>query len=859
MGTPDYDRDLDSPLARPLRYDNVMYSFHFYAASHYAKMQDTLTRSISQGLPVFISECGVSEADGDGNVDLANAAEWFKLLEDNGISFAVWSLSNKKESSALIRYDSLSEESLEDDDLSYAGLWVRELIKGEDPLSIDVGEDIGWHRTSLSYYWRATLGNRGTRMVGYWPFLAAGSALIILLAFLIGKRSKVKKTMTYDDIPGAARALSGKERRLDIIRHVAIVLGTFFSMVYLFWRICFTLPKDDGVAMAANIILFIVEVLGFAESLIHYLGMIKAREHPLPEIEDSEYPDVDIFIATYNEDTDLLERTVNGCRHLRYPDKEKVHIYICDDNRRPAMKKLAAKMGVNYFDRPDNKGAKAGNLNCALARTSSPYVVTLDADMIVRRDFLMKTMPYFVLAEKYNQDKEDKDKIRLGLLQTPQCFYDPDVFQHALYSENQAPNEQDFFYRHIEPAKTATNSVIYGGSNTVLARQALEDIGGFYTGSITEDFATGALIENAGYVSLGLKEPLASGRTPHTFREHIQQRTRWGRGVIVTARKLKLFRLKGLSLLQKLSYWSSVVYWYSPVKNLIYILSPLLFAVFNIPVFATNWLELAVYWLPMFIMQDITLRLISGNKISTKWSGIYETAVMPGLFIPIVKEALGISLSTFKVTDKSAKDRKRKSDIRSMLPFIILSILSIIGLVRVCYLMFVRGYYGLLTLLMWMIRNLYFLIMSIFLVDGRDSDGEVVKVKDGEPVTVCKDNRKSDAVQMQGITTLLTEHSIDVYLDEPEGLKIGDAVKVVIDNSIYAATLKGVIIAISEAKSGAVGVHRIEILDMGNDYYEYLQILYDRIPTLPQSLHRDFGVLGHIWKNIALRLARSYR
>ena len=101
-------------------------------------------------------------------------------------------------------------------------------------------------------------------------------------------------------------------------------------------------------------------------------------------------------------------------------------------------------------------------------------------------------------------------------------LYDPDVFQHALYCEKRAPNEQDFFYRTIEPAKTATN--------TVLSRRALEDIGGFYTESITEDFATGLLIESAGYVSLGLSEPLASGQTPHTFREHIQQRTRWGAG-----------------------------------------------------------------------------------------------------------------------------------------------------------------------------------------------------------------------------------------------------------------------------------------------------------------------------------------
>ena len=68
-------------------------------------------------------------------------------------------------------------------------------------------------------------------------------------------------------------------------------------------------------------------------------------------------------------------------------------------------------------------------------------IVTLDADMIPKSDFLMKTIPYFA-------DAESRDPAHpLGLLQTPQCFYQPDVFQYAIYSEKRAPNEQDFFYR----------------------------------------------------------------------------------------------------------------------------------------------------------------------------------------------------------------------------------------------------------------------------------------------------------------------------------------------------------------------------------------------------------------------------
>ena len=629
--------------------------------------------------------------------------------------------------------------------------------------------------------------------------------------------------------------------------------STFLTLIYLCWRIVWSVPVDSGVpAVAGNLILLAVEILGFAESLVLYRNLMGLKKHPLPEIPEDAWPEVDLFIATYNEPTDLLRRTINGCCHLKYPDRSKVHIWVCDDNRRPEMRALAEEMGVGYFDRPDNKGAKAGNLNHALGLTSAPYLVTLDADMIVRSDFLLKTIPYFIDAELHQQSLPEEERLHLGLLQTPQAFYDPDVYQHALYSENRAPNEQDFFYRTIEPAKTATNSVIYGGSNTVLSRKAVEDIGGFYTGSITEDFATGLLIESAGYVSLALSEPLASGQSPHVYREHIKQRTRWGRGVIVTAKKLKIFRRKNLTLAQKINYWSSVVYWYSPIKNLIYLISPLLYAALAIPVFRCNWLEMLVFWLPMFIFQDLSLWLNSRGAISTKWSGIYETSLMPHMLIPILKESLGITLSQFKVTDKSARGGKREKDRKSMLPFIVLIVLSVIGLIRVLWIFNVTQTISVLILLFWIIRNLYFLIMAVFLVDGRDSDAENVKVYGAEPVQV-----RVAGKPYEGIATYLTEHKLTVFLDDSTELAVGDQAEVALYTENAQVSLKGVITDITFSRKSDARTQTIEILDFGDDRYEYWQLLYDRIPSLPQSLQRDFGVVTHLWQNIAHRVART--
>lgn len=861
VGTPEWDRNLGSAVLRPIKYGNIMYVLHFYSASHHEGLRGELSSAHDAGLPVFVSECGLTESDGNGDIDFASAAEWFTYLNENKISYAVWNLSDKEETSAIFKHGFNPYGPITDDGLSVTGLWVRELIQGKDPKSIPTPADVvrEGNKSRVRTWFTESLGERGKIAVYSWTkfaVIAVAAVLVGLLMEFVYHTIRSQKRLTYDDVVGANKETDKKKKRNRILSIAGLLLSICATLIYLMWRIIYSVPTQFGViAIVCNIILLFVEILGFVESLVLFMNLFSMKDHPLPKIPDDAWPEVDIFIATYNEPEELLRKTINGCKHLKYPDTSKVHIWVCDDNRRQSMRQLAESMGVGYFDRPDNKGAKAGNLNAALARTSAPYVVTLDADMIVKSDFLLKTIPYFVDVEIREKDKPEDEKLLLGLLQTPQCFYDPDVFQHALYSERRAPNEQDFFYRTIEPAKTATNSVIYGGSNTVLSRKALNDIGGFYTESITEDFATGLLIESAGYVSLGLPEPLASGQTPHTFREHIQQRTRWGRGVIVTARKLKIWGRKNLTVAQKVNYWSSVVYWYSSIKSLVYMLSPLLFAALAIPVFNCNWLELIVFWLPMFLLQDLCLRVNSKNSISTKWSGIYETSVMAHLFIPIIQESLGFSMSKFKVTDKSKRSVTKQTDVRAMMPFIIFIALSIVGIVRIISIFDIDQFVSFFILLFWIIRNLYFLAMAIFLVDGRDSDGEVVRVIDAEIASL----HKGDDTVYDGVTTLLTEHNVTLFLDECYDLAIGEKVSVTIYSNEIEVTVSGVISGINEGRSGRTVTYTVEILDFQGNELEYLQILYDRIPSLPQSLNRDFGLFSHMWQNIAHRVARTRR
>lgn len=217
------------------------------------------------------------------------------------------------------------------------------------------------------------------------------------------------------------------------------IFTIIFSSVYLVWRIFFTIPWTLGLwECIAGIVLAgaeTVTMLGMFELMICRMKNKNCNiEPPVPEAED--YPHVDVFIATHNEPADLLYKTINACMFLEYPDPQKVHVYVCDDGNRREIENLAKQLGAGYIGMAENTHAKAGNYNNALSKTSSPLIATFDADMIPRRSFLMKTVPYFMIRD-----------MPIGLIQTPQSFYNQDLFQFNLYSEKDIPNEQDFFFK----------------------------------------------------------------------------------------------------------------------------------------------------------------------------------------------------------------------------------------------------------------------------------------------------------------------------------------------------------------------------------------------------------------------------
>lgn len=131
--------------------------------------------------------------------------------------------------------------------------------------------------------------------------------------------------------------------------------------------------------------------------------------------------------------------------------------------------------------------------------------------------------------------------MKIGLIQTPQSFYNPDLFQFNLFAENTIPNEQDFFSKEVNIMRNSSNAIAYTGSNTIISRQAIMDIGGFPLKTITEDFETSVRIQKEGYITYATNEVQAAGLSTTTISSMFKQRTRWARGVIQSIQKYKSY------------------------------------------------------------------------------------------------------------------------------------------------------------------------------------------------------------------------------------------------------------------------------------------------------------------------------
>lgn len=130
VGSPHWDQDVDLPAADPIRgYDNLMYTMHFYAATHGKGLRDKTDDAIKSGLPIFISESAGMEASGDGPLDMKAWQEYIDWMEAKKLSWITWSVSDKDETCSVLKKSAKSEGKWKEEDLKESGLKVREFLR----------------------------------------------------------------------------------------------------------------------------------------------------------------------------------------------------------------------------------------------------------------------------------------------------------------------------------------------------------------------------------------------------------------------------------------------------------------------------------------------------------------------------------------------------------------------------------------------------------------------------------------------------------------------------------------------------------------------------------------------------------
>ena len=130
VGTNTWSQDVDSVVGNTLDDGNVMYVVHFYAGTHKENIRNKISTALNAGVPVFISECSICDASGNGGIDYASANEWLDFMNSNQLSFIAWSLSNKAETSTLISSGCSAKSGWSDGDLSETGRWFKSAISG---------------------------------------------------------------------------------------------------------------------------------------------------------------------------------------------------------------------------------------------------------------------------------------------------------------------------------------------------------------------------------------------------------------------------------------------------------------------------------------------------------------------------------------------------------------------------------------------------------------------------------------------------------------------------------------------------------------------------------------------------------
>lgn len=462
------------------------------------------------------------------------------------------------------------------------------------------------------------------------------------------------------------------ERNNETHRIIACATTFTFTLMYIHWRLFSTVipvvTTQSLIEVTWTLIVFFIEILMFIEISLFLLIMSRynnrsnTKHNPI-----THYPSVDVYIPTYDEPLDVLEKSIIGARNLDYPNFK---VWVLDDSNREWLKEYCENKNVGYLTRNDNLHAKAGNMNNALAHTNGDFIAVFDADFVPSRNFITKTIPYFI---------EDDS---IGIVQTPQTFFNKDTIQSNLNLHMEIPDEQRLFFEEMAPSRDAWNAAFCCGSCSIIRRKHLDDIGGFPTESITEDLLTTLSMLSKGYRTIYHNETLSRGLASQSVDGYFVQRERWCQGGIQCMYLSNgPLRMKGLSFLQRILFlpYGWII---QPLTRIFVLLIPIVYLLFGLPpIQFIEFNDILTYFIPMVIVLTYTNIWLTGKKYLPLLNvaiGMFSTFRMLNVTVQSIFKPFN---KPFKVTPKGSNNKEGKFDTVTLLMSLTFFFITLTGII----------------------------------------------------------------------------------------------------------------------------------------------------------------------------------
>jgi cellulose synthase/poly-beta-1,6-N-acetylglucosamine synthase-like glycosyltransferase len=494
-----------------------------------------------------------------------------------------------------------------------------------------------------------------------WITYTLPGALLVLAVLFMGSLFMFTQDVEYD-------------HAVKMVLSIAVGVST---IDYLSWR--FVVTNWHGWWVAVPLL--------FAEALggLHVLGFqFTIWPWSPPKIEQSEDPTrhpIFVFIPTVNEGVTILRPTLEGIIAardkylLQYPHGQ-VTIVVCNDGRvanAPDWEEaehLAQELGVSCVTRTVKGGAKAGNIEHArqqLHATGDAFIVIFDADQVAKPDFLLKTIAPF------------RDP-KMGWVQTGQYYANLDN-----PVSRWADDQQSMFYNLLCPGKAALNSAFICGTNVVLRAAALDEIGGLPQDSVTEDFAASITLHPS-WRSFYLTDVLATGLGPLDVPSYLKQQSRWALGTIgvfrTRWRDILLPKKHGLRIEQRAQYLLACTHYLCGLRDLIYLISPLLFIFTGVPAVRSAYLSDYLWHFLPYALLSATALWYSARGLT----GLRGIVIGFGCFPVLIGSLLSVILQRkvgFAVTSKQRGGKRSLSYIGVYVFFMILCIVALFWITQV--------------------------------------------------------------------------------------------------------------------------------------------------------------------------------